>query len=175
MNLYTDLQTWADKDNNLVNAIVEIPMGSMVKYEFNKKLNVVEVDRFFTTPMPLPYNYWLLPQTFNKDDWDPLDIILISHYPLHPGIITKAKVIGVLHMIDSWEMDDKIIAIPHKEPFLSHIDNVDNLPDHLKRQIEFFLSNYKKLEGKETKVTGWEWIDKAITLIDQCIEDFKNK
>jgi inorganic pyrophosphatase len=73
----------------------------MVKYEFNKKLNVVEVDRFFTTPMPLPYNYGLLPQTFNKDDGDPLDIILISHYSLHPGVITKAKVIGVLHMIDS--------------------------------------------------------------------------
>ena len=143
MNLYKDLTTWADKEKKLVNAIVEIPMGSMVKYEFNKKLNVVEVDRFFTAPMPLPYNYGLLPQTLNKDDWDPLDIILISHYPLHPGVITKAKVIWVLHMIDSWEMDDKIIAIPHKEPFLSHIDNVDNLPVHLKNQIEFFLANYK--------------------------------
>jgi inorganic pyrophosphatase len=68
MNLYKDLTTWADKEKKLVNAIVEIPMGSMVKYEFNKKLNVVEVDRFFTAPMPLPYNYGLLPQTLNKDD-----------------------------------------------------------------------------------------------------------
>jgi inorganic pyrophosphatase len=57
MNLYKDLQTWADKENKLVNAIVEIPMGSMVKYEFNKKLNVIEVDRFLKTPMPIPYNY----------------------------------------------------------------------------------------------------------------------
>ena len=125
--------------------------------------------------MPLPYNYGLLPQTFNKDDGDPLDIILISHYSLHPGVITKAKVIGVLHMIDSWEMDDKIIAIPHKEPFLSHIDNIDSLPVHLKNQIEFFLSNYKKLEGKETNVTGWDWVEEAVRLIDKCIEDYKNK
>jgi inorganic pyrophosphatase len=72
-------------------------------------------------------------------------------------------------------MDDKIIAIPHKEPFLSHIDNIDSLPVHLKNQIEFFLSNYKKLEGKETNVTGWDGIEEAVRLIDKCIEDYKNK
>ena len=101
MNLYQDLPLWADREKGIVNVIIEIPQGSMVKYEFNKKFNTIEVDRFFTAPMPMPYNYGLLPQSFNEEDGDPLDIIVPSIYAIQAGSILQAKVIGVLHMIDS--------------------------------------------------------------------------
>ena len=175
MNLYKDIPTWVDENENIVNAIVEIWKDSMVKYEFNKELNIVEVDRFFTTPMPIPYNYGLLPQTFNKEDGDPLDIILLSCYSIMPWTLVKAKVIWILHMIDSWESDDKIIAVPLKEPFLGKFDNVDQLKPITRQQIEFFLSHYKKIDGKVTEVTGWEWPEIAKKVINQCIQDYKNK
>ncbi len=175
MNLYKDLPTWVDEEKNIVNAIVEIPKESMVKYEFNKELNIVEVDRFFTTPMPIPYNYGLLPQTFNEEDGDPLDIILLSCYSLNPWVVTKAKVIGILHMIDSWESDDKIIAVPLKEPFLWKLNNISELKPIMKKQIEFFLSTYKTIDWKKTEVTWWDWPEKAREIINKCIETYKNK
>jgi len=175
MNLYQDLPLWADKENGIVNVIIEIPKESMVKYEFNKKFNVVEVDRFFTAPMPMPYNYGLLPQTFNEEDWDPLDIIVPSFYSIHPGTILQAKVIGVLHMIDTGESDDKIIWIPLKEPFLGKVENIEKFPQHLKAQYEFFLSTYKNLEWKKTSVTGWSDRQKAIEIVNKSAEAFLKK
>lgn len=175
MKLYTDLELWSDEDKNLINSITEIPMNSMVKYEFNKDLNCVEVDRFFTTPMPMPYNYWFLPQSYNKDDGDPLDIILLSQYSIIPGCVVEANVIWVLHMIDWGEIDDKIIAIPKKEPFYKYIDSVDKIPQHLKNQIEFFLLNYKKLDNKETELKWWSDIETAKQLINECKKNYENK
>jgi inorganic pyrophosphatase len=72
-------------------------------------------------------------------------------------------------------MDDKIVAIPHKEPFLSKFENVDQLPEMLKKQIEFFLSNYKVFENKKTEVTGWDGVEEAKKLINRCIQDYQNK
>ncbi len=175
MNLYQDLPLWADKEKGIVNVIVEIPQGSMVKYELNKKFNTIEVDRFFTAPMPMPYNYGLLPQSFNEEDGDPLDIIVPSMYAIQAGSILQAKVIGVLHMIDSGESDDKIIGIPLKEPFWGHIENIDEFPKNLKAQYEFFLSTYKNIDWKKTSVTGWSDRQKAIKIINKSAEAFLKK
>ncbi|MBS8121517.1 inorganic diphosphatase [Candidatus Vampirococcus lugosii] len=164
MNLYKDLTTW-EKDGETINCIVEINKGSMVKYEFNKELNTIEVDRFFTTPMPIPYNYGLIPNTFNEDDNDPLDVIILSEFSINPGSICKGKVIGVLHMIDSGEMDDKIIVVPEKEPTYGNINTLEDLPSILKTQIEFFLTYYKKIDGKTTELNGWSDKQEAIKLI----------
>lgn len=173
MNLHKELPLWADEAKWIVNTIIEINSWSMVKYEWNKEFNVVEVDRFFTAPMPLPYNYWTLPQTHNVWDWDPLDMILISNYSIMPWSISAVKVIWVLHMIDGWESDDKIIWIPNKEPNFWHINDIDEMPTHLKNQIEYFLSNYKKLEKKEVQVTGWSNREKALEIVKQCEKDYQ--
>lgn len=164
MNLYKDLTTW-EKDWETINCIVEINKWSMVKYEFNKELNTIEVDRFFTTPMPIPYNYWLIPNTFNEDDNDPLDVIILSEFSINPWSICKWKVIWVLHMIDSWEMDDKIIVVPEKEPTYWNINTLEDLPSILKTQIEFFLTYYKKIDWKTTELNWWSDKQEAIKLI----------
>lgn len=173
MNLHKEVKLWADREKGMVNCIIEIPMWSMVKYEWNKEYNTVEVDRFYTAPMPAPLNYWTLPQTHNVWDWDPLDIFLISNYPIVPGAVSKAKVIWVLHMVDGWESDDKIIAIPNKEPNFWHINDVSELPTHIKDQLNYFLSYYKRLEKKETEVTGWEGREAAIKIVEQCEKDYQ--
>ncbi|UFX82539.1 inorganic diphosphatase [Candidatus Absconditicoccus praedator] len=171
MNLYKDIQTWT-KQNETINCIIEIPKNSMVKYEFNKDNNTIEVDRFFTTPMPIPYNYGLIPQTYNEEDKDPLDVIILSNYEINPGSLCEADVIGILHMIDSGESDDKVIAIPKKEPFYGNIKEINEIPENIKNQREFFLSYYKKLDGKSTEVTGWSDKHSAIEKINKCIDDY---
>ncbi|HMT00871.1 MAG TPA: inorganic diphosphatase [Candidatus Absconditabacterales bacterium] len=175
MNLYKDLPLWADENAAIINTIIEIPMGSMVKYEYNKDLNVVELDRFLTAPMAMPYNYGLLPQTYNAEDKDPLDVIVLSHYSLAPGSIAKAKVVGVLHMVDGGEADDKIIAIAYKDPFLWGIDTIDDVHKHTKDQIDHFLKHYKALEGKHVDVSGFASKEKAIFITNECYKNFKNK
>ena len=166
MNLYKDISTWKE-DWKILNCIIEINKWSMVKYELNKEKNVVEVDRFFTTPMPIPYNYWLIPNTYNKEDKDPLDAIILSEYSIQAWTLCSGKVIWILHMVDWWEMDDKVIVIPEKEPYYSQYNSIEELPQILKSQIEFFLSNYKEIDWKETKVTWWSWIEEAIKTIKE--------
>lgn len=175
MNLYKNLNLRADQEKGIVHSIVEIPMGSMVKYEFNKELNVVEVDRFLTAPMPMPYNYGSMPQTYNADDKDPLDIIVLSQYAIQWGAICKAKVLWVLHMMDQWELDDKIIAVAHKDPLYHHMNDINDLFQHTLQQIEFFLWNYKKIEKKEIELKWFEWRDVALKLIAQCHADYETK
>lgn len=171
MNLYKDLNTWS-KENDTINCIVEIDMNSMVKYEFNKEANIIEVDRFFTTPMPIPYNYWLIPKTYNEEDKDPLDVIILSNYSINPWSICRWKVIWVLHMTDWWEMDDKIIVVPEKEPFYWEWEDISDIPKILRDKIDFFLNKYKEIDWKKTEVTWWSNKLKAIEIIRNCEESY---
>ncbi len=167
MNLYKDLPTWAE-EYKTINCIVEINKNSMVKYEFDKENNAINVDRFFTCPMPIPYNYWLIPNTYNQDDKDPLDVIILSEYELMPWCTCQWKVVGILHMIDWWEKDDKIIAVPEKEPFFDYIQDINEMPKFLQKQFEFFLNNYKKIDWKKTEVAWWSNKEKAIQEVKNC-------
>lgn len=173
MSLHSDTPLWFKENEGIVNCIIEIPMGSMVKYEFNKELNAIEVDRYLTAPMPMPYNYWSLPQTYHVGDKDPLDIILLANYPIIPGAIAKAKVIGVAHMIDGGEADDKIIAVWFKEPLLWNIERLEDLPSYYKNNIEYFLTNYKKLENKVTSIEGFSSREVALDLVKRCQKDYQ--
>jgi inorganic pyrophosphatase len=175
MNLYKDLPIWADEAAGILNCIIEIPMGSMVKYEYNKELNVVELDRFLTAPMAMPYNYGLLPQTYNLEDKDPLDVIVLSHYSLAPGSIAKAKVVGVLHMVDGGESDDKIIAVAYKDPYLRSHEDIKDVHQHTLNQIDHFLKHYKKLENKHVDVSGFGDKAKAISIVKDNHQNYLNK
>lgn len=175
MQLYHDLELWADEGKDLIHGIIEIPMGSMVKYEFNKELNTVEVDRFFSAPMGMPVNYGFLSQSHNADDGDPLDIIVLSSYAIQAGAVVKAKVIGVMDMLDTGELDYKIIAVAHKDPTYGHVDHIDKLNEHYKKQIQYFFEHYKKLEGKEVKISGFFGREKALEIIAESVKEYKIK
>ncbi|PID41687.1 MAG: inorganic diphosphatase [Proteobacteria bacterium] len=141
-----------------VNVAVEIPANSNpIKYEIDKKMGAVLVDRFMATPMFYPANYGFIPHTL-ADDGDPLDVLIVTPYPVAPGTIVRSRPVGVLHMEDEEGDDAKLICVPHdKLTILYHnILEVEDLPELLVSQIKHFFENYKELEnGKWVKVREW--------------------
>ena len=151
-----------------VNVVIEIPQNSIgLKYEVDKESGAVFVDRFLTAPMYYPANYGFVPNTLGGDG-DPIDVMVISPFAIHPGIVITSRVIGVLMMEDEGGMDEKIIAVPassiSKE--YDNIKEIADLPELLVKQIKHFFERYKDLEkNKWVKVTGFKSAHEAFELI----------
>ncbi len=162
----------AKEGEDAVNVIIEIPMNSdPVKYEIDKESGAVFVDRFMQTAMFYPANYGFIPHTLSNDG-DPVDVLVISHYPVISGSVIRSRPIGVLMMEDESGMDEKIIAVPVSKLDITFdaIKNLDELSPMLKKRIEHFFEHYKNLEkGKWVKIIGWDDAAKAKSLIDEGI------
>ncbi|MBI4130322.1 inorganic diphosphatase [Candidatus Roizmanbacteria bacterium] len=138
--------------------VIEIPMGSMTKYEVDKDSETIFVDRFAFTTMGYPLNYGFIPGT-QAGDGDPVDVLVLSTYPVHPGAAMYCRAIGVLMMEDEAGMDEKILAVPvaKVDPFQTHIRDIADVPDAIKNKIKHFFEHYKELEpGKWVKVREWK-------------------
>jgi inorganic pyrophosphatase len=153
------------KTPDTLDVVVEIAANSApnIKYELDKKSNLLRVDRFVATPMYYPCNYGFIPQTL-ADDGDPLDALVITECPLVIGTIISCKPIGVLLMEDEKGLDEKIIAVPTEKlnSEYSHLNSLEELPEGLKNKIQHFFEHYKDLEkGKWVKVTGFRGVTEA--------------
>lgn len=159
-------------------SIIEIPQNiDPIKYEMNKEYDAIFIDRFLSTAMFYPANYGYIPQTLSEDG-DPLDVLVISPYPVVIGSVIRSRPIGVMYMEDEHGIDAKIIAVPH--PKLSKLyDNVLNLEDIDKstlNRIQHFFEHYKDLEeGKWVKVHGWGDLEKARAEILKCVGFYEDK
>ncbi len=158
---------------NKVNVIIEVPMNSdPVKYEMDKESGAIFVDRFIATPMYYPCNYGFVPHTLSQDG-DPVDVLVVSDYPLLPGCVIAVKPVGVLIMEDEKGMDEKILAVPAKKlnSQFEAIENIDELPKSLLEKIRHFFERYKDLEpGKWVKVKSFESQEVAKKLILEAKE-----
>jgi len=166
-----------DDAPNIVNVVVEIPMNSSVKYEFDKELCMAKVDRFLYTSMYYPFNYGFIPGTL-EEDGDPVDVLVISREPLAPGSIIEVKPIAELEMEDEEGPDSKIVAVPKPklDPYYRDWSDVTDIPEHLKERIKHFFEHYKELEpGKWVKVRDWKPSSEAMDRIRRAIERFKHE
>jgi len=155
-----------------VNVVVEIPQGSSVKYELDKESGAIFVDRFNHTAMFYPFNYGFIPQT-KAEDGDPVDVLVISTYPVVPGAVIAVRPIGMLEMEDEAGIDTKIIALPIKkvDPFYENINDMVELSDKVKNMIKHFFDHYKELEaGKWVKTKEFLNKDKAFEAIKKSIK-----
>lgn len=156
---------------------IEIPSNhSPVKYEIDKDMGALLVDRFMATPMFYPANYGFIPHTL-ADDGDPLDALVVTPYPLQAGSIIRCRPVGVLHMEDEAGGDAKLIAVPHdKLTNVYHdVKEIEDLPALLRDQIRHFFENYKTLEpGKWVKVQGWDNAEAAKKAVTDSINAYKN-
>ncbi|BCS90658.1 MAG: inorganic pyrophosphatase [Candidatus Micrarchaeota archaeon] len=161
-----------DKAPELVNAVIEIPAGSQVKYELDKETNMIKVDRFLYTAMNYPFNYGFIPETL-EEDGDPVDIIVISSYPLIPNCYIEAKPIGIINMEDEEGQDKKIIAVPKEkvDPVYGTYNDIKDVPEILRKKLIHFFEHYKELEpNKWVKITGFDSRDKALEHIKARIK-----
>ena len=144
--------------------IIEIPANhDPIKYEVDKDSDAIFVDRFVATPMFYPANYGYVPQTLSEDG-DPLDVLVVSPYPVVPGAVIRSRVVGVLKMSDESGIDAKLLAVPHTKltKIYDHVQEISDLPELLLNQIVHYFENYKALEpGKWVKVDGWEDAESA--------------
>jgi inorganic pyrophosphatase len=151
--------------------IVEIPQHSANKYEYDGKLGVFRLDRALYSPMHYPGDYGFIPGTIADDD-DPLDVMVLVQQPSFPGVMIEVRPVGVLMMIDGEQGDQKILAVPTRNPRYDQIHTMDQIFPHVRREMEHFFSIYKELEGKVTTMEGWGGPREARKVIQECRERY---
>jgi len=157
----------------VLNAIIEIPKGSKIKYELDKKSGLIKMDRILFSSVQYPANYGFIPQSY-CDDNDPLDILVLGQETAVPLCIMRAKPIGVMKMLDQGEADDKVIAVHADDPEFSHINSLEQLPPHRIKEIRRFFEDYKMLEQKVVTVEKFFDQAEAFRIIREAIELYKN-
>ena len=132
-------------------AVIEIEKGSKKKYELDKETGSLILDRILYTSTHYPANYGLIPRTY-ADDNDPLDVLVLCSEVIQPLSLVRCYPIGVITMLDQGKLDEKIIAIPFKDPTYNSYHDVSELPSHIFTEMSHFFTVYKNLEQKETMV-----------------------
>jgi inorganic pyrophosphatase len=167
MNLWHDI-TYGKNAPQEVTAIIEVPAKSRHKYEIDKETGMLKLDRVLHSAVHYPGNYGFIPQTY-CDDKDPLDIILLGTEALYPLTKCQARPIGVIHMIDGGEQDDKIIAVLADDPRYNDINDLEDVQEHLITEITHFFETYKLLRKKTVQIQGVSNAQKAKEIIKEAI------
>jgi inorganic pyrophosphatase len=171
MNLLHDIPAGSADE---MNVIIEIPKFSKNKYEIDKETGIIALDRVMHTAQDYPFDYGFVPQTL-FDDGDALDVVLVTTYPLAPGILVKARPIGIMEMVDGGEQDDKVVAVPVEDPRFDNVKDVDDLSPHFKKEMSHFFETYKKVQNKEVSVGPWHGADEAKKAFAKSVEMYKKE
>ncbi len=153
-------------------ALIEIPLGSNVKYELDKPSGLLKVDRIIHSAVFYPANYGFIPQTYAEDN-DPLDVLVLCQEPVQPLALIKARAIGLMSMIDSGASDDKIIAVATGDPEFSSYLEARDLPPHRLLVLRRFFQDYKLLEGKKVEVEEIRPAYAALAVIERALARYQ--
>ena len=156
----------------LVNAVIEVPVGSRNKYEYEPDLGVIMRDRVLPGAVRYPTDYGFVPSTLT-DRGDALDIVVAAYDPAFPGCVVRARPIGALHITDSKGEEHNVLAVPDDDPRFADICALEDLPKENLREIEQFFEVYKRLEGdEEAQIRGWLGLDETHELIRECAQAY---
>ncbi|HET9424948.1 MAG TPA: inorganic diphosphatase [Gemmatimonadaceae bacterium] len=157
-----------------VTAVIEIPSGSRNKYELDKETGLLKLDRVLYSSVHYPSDYGFIPRTLHEDG-DPLDVLVMVKEQTFPGCMIDVRPIGVLRMLDRGEPDDKILGVPLHDPAHEEYFDIADIPQHTLKEVEYFFSTYKDLEGKRVQVVGWEKSERAMQIVVDSIERYDRK
>ncbi len=167
MNLWRELPPGPDVPR-VIYVVVEIPKKSRNKYEYDEEGGFIKLDRVLYSSLHYPGDYGFIPRTLH-DDGDPLDVLVMTNEPTFSGCVIEARPLGIFHLIDKGQVDDKILAVPHTDPLFDHYRALEDIPPHFLQEVSHFFSVYKGLEGTKTESRGWEGIAKAHAEIERAI------
>lgn len=168
------LQPYAE--DKTVNVVIEIPMGSNMKIEFDRKRNIMVLDRVEPNVFAKPTNYGFIPGTLD-DDGDELDVLFVTDQAVPTGVVSEAIVIGVLEFEDDGEMDHKVICVPADDRHSGNrVTSLDDLGEQWQKMVKHHFTHYKDLKSPgSTKVLGYGDAAKAHEVIAECIERWKKE
>jgi inorganic pyrophosphatase len=149
-------------------AFIEIPKGSRVKYELDKATGLLRVDRVLYSAVFYPANYGFVPRTYCPDQ-DPLDVLVLGQEEVVPGVLMRARAIGVMRMHDEKGQDDKVIAVHRDDPEYAGYHTIGDLPHHRLRELERFFLDYKTLEGKSVEVEAPMGLFDALSVLREAV------
>ncbi|MDZ7611831.1 MAG: inorganic diphosphatase [Candidatus Moranbacteria bacterium] len=173
MNLWHDLELGKEAPE-IFNVIIEIPKGSKNKYEVDKKTGLIKLDRAMKTGQDYIFDYGFAPRTYWEDD-DPLDVIVLSTYPLMPNILVEVRPVALMNMIDDGEGDDKIIAVPKDDPRWDEVRDMEDLNKHQLKEIRHFFETYKQIENKTVEISGFKGKKDAVEAVEKSVKLYEEK
>jgi inorganic pyrophosphatase len=153
------------------NALVEIPMGSSVKYELDKRTGLLRLDRVLYSAVYYPANYGFIPQTYAEDE-DPLDVLVLCQEAVAPMTLVTARAIGLMTMVDSGKRDHKILAVAVGDPEFNSFRDAQELPPHRLTMLRRFFQDYKQLEGKSVAVDEIQSAELALPIIEDALQRY---
>ncbi len=175
MNLWHDVPL-GDKVPEELNVIIEVPKGSHNKYEIDKETGLIALDRANYSDAAFPYDYGFAPQTL-WEDGDALDVIVLTTYPLDPGILVAVRPVGVIEMIDTGESDFKVLGVPVNDKRWEDVQDIGDINQHSIKEFQHFLETYKLLKGKPApvEIKAISGKAQAMEAIKKSIELYKQK
>ncbi len=175
MNLWHDIPLGEGAPEE-INVIIEIPKGSNNKYEIDKDTGLIKLDRANYSAAAYPFDYGFAPQTLWEDN-DPLDVVLLTTYPLSPGILVAARPVAVIDMVDDGESDYKIIAVPVDDKRWDDVQDLKDVNTHMLKEFQHFFETYKNLKGKPVAVEIRGIYDraKALEAVKRSVDLYKEK
>lgn len=163
--------TYGDKAPKIVNTVIENPKGSRLKIEYERELGNFVLDRVHQTHLGSPSDYGFVPSTLDEDG-DALDVLLISDDPMPMGLIVPMRVIGVMYMLDSGEVDNKLVGVPADDQHYSDIETIDDVSNHWKRAVQHYFEHYKDLKGDVVEIKGFAGFDEAKIIFDESVQRY---
>mgnify|MGYP001345362813 CR=1 FL=1 len=175
-NLLHILDAFVDKEEEVVNTIIELNSNTINKYELITETGHLKLDRVGYSSLAYPFAYGCIPRTWDEDG-DPLDIEIVSvTEPLIPGSIVEARIIGVMKFDDGGEVDDKIIAVLSDDKRVNHIKHFKDLGDHWLKETTYYWEHYKDLKKPGTcNVNGFHGVEEARKTIKECELRYKEE
>ncbi len=166
-NLWEDLETGPNPPEEIY-AVVECLKGERNKYEYDKDLPGVVLDRVLHSNVHYPSDYGFIPRSYYDDD-DPFDVLVLVEDQTFPGCVIEARPVALMRMDDDGEKDDKVIAVPREDPRYDHVEDLEDLTEQTRTEISEFFETYKNLEpGKETETLGFEGRQAAYEAIEHA-------
>ncbi len=155
-------------------ALIEIPMGSSIKYELDKETGLLRLDRILYSAVYYPANYGFIPQTYAEDE-DPLDVLVLCQEAVAPMTLVSARCIGLMTMVDTGKKDHKILAVAVDDPEFNSFREASELPAHRLMMLRRFFQDYKFLEGKSVEVDEIQPSHLGLPIIEEALQRYSKQ